>query len=156
MLRMLLRRLFLGLLTVFIVSLIIFAGVEILPGSTCTAYLEQEAKGKLLENCRNDLGRKRIAELVGNRLKNSVLLAFSAFVVGVPLAIFLGVVAALRRDALIIASVYVGVNLTADLLTMVANPCLGTKMPRWTCDPLSHSFARAAGPAGGHRRAAAV
>ena len=125
MLRILLRRLFLGLVTVFIVSIIIFAGVEVLPGDACTAYLEQDAAGKLLENCRNDLGlnrpplqryvewatgavrgdlgvsvigQKSIAELVGNRLKNSLLLGFSAFVVGVPLAIFLGVVAALRRD----------------------------------------------------------
>ena len=100
MLAMLLRRLFLGLVTVWIVSMIIFAGVEMLPGDSCTAFLEREAKGKLLENCREaqglnrpaaeryfdwatsaargDLGisangEKSIAELVGYRLGNSVL-----------------------------------------------------------------------------------
>jgi peptide/nickel transport system permease protein len=125
MLRMLLRRLLLGLITVVLVSIIIFAGVEILPGDACTAFLEREAQGKLLENCRRDLGlnrsavtryldwasgalvgdlglsangQKSIAELVGNRMKNSLLLAFCALSVGVPLAVFLGVVTALWRD----------------------------------------------------------
>ena len=56
MFRMLLRRLVLGQVTVILVSIIIFAGVEILPGDTCTAFLEREAHGKLLENCRVDLG----------------------------------------------------------------------------------------------------
>ncbi|MGI9485911.1 MAG: ABC transporter permease [Geminicoccaceae bacterium] len=125
MLSMLLRRLFLGAVTVWIVSLIIFAGVEILPGDACTAFLEREAQGKILENCRNDLGLTRpattryiewaggalqgdfglsangqmsIAEIVGSRLKNSLLLAACALLVGVPLAIFLGVITGLWRD----------------------------------------------------------
>ncbi|WP_299872262.1 ABC transporter permease [uncultured Sulfitobacter sp.] len=125
MLRMLIRRLFLGAVTVVIVSMIIFTGVEMLPGDACTAFLEREAQGKLLENCREaqglnrtaavryfdwatsaaqgDLGvsangSKSIAELVGNRLKNSLLLAACALALGVPLAIFLGVVAGLWRD----------------------------------------------------------
>ncbi len=125
MLRMLMRRLFLGAITVWIVSVIIFAGVEVLPGDACTAFLEREAKGKLLENCREAQGlnrpameryvewasgairgdfgvsangEKSISELVGNRLRNSLLLAVCALAVGVPLAIFLGVVTGLRRD----------------------------------------------------------
>jgi len=125
MLYMLLRRLFLGTVTVWIVSVIIFAGVEILPGDACTAFLEREAQGKLLENCRSDLGlnrpamtryaewaggalrgdfglsangQKSIAEIVGDRLKNSLLLAACALLAGVPLAIFLGVVTGLWRD----------------------------------------------------------
>jgi len=122
---MLLRRLLLGLVTVVLVSIIIFTGVEILPGDACTAFLEREAQGKLLENCRRDLdlnrpaleryvdwasgavvgdlgvsvnGQESIAELVGNRMYNSLLLAFCALLVGVPLAIFLGVITALWRD----------------------------------------------------------
>ena len=109
MLAMLLRRLFLGLVTVWIVSMIIFAGVEMLPGDSCTAFLEREAKGKLLENCREaqglnrpaaeryfdwatsaargDLGisangEKSIAELVGDRLGNSLLLAACSLALG--------------------------------------------------------------------------
>lgn len=125
MLHMLLRRLFLGAVTVVIVSMIIFAGVEMLPGDACTAFLEREAQGKLLENCREvqglnrpaaeryidwaisaaqgDLGvsangQKSIAELVGDRLGNSLLLAACSLALGVPLAIFLGVVTGLWRD----------------------------------------------------------
>jgi peptide/nickel transport system permease protein len=125
MLSMLLRRLSLGLITVILVSIIIFTGVEFLPGDACTAFLEREAQGKLLENCRQDLnlnrpaidryidwassamvgdlglsvnGQQSIAELVGNRMNNSLLLAFCALLVGVPLAIFFGVITALWRD----------------------------------------------------------
>ncbi|MEP4038034.1 ABC transporter permease [Pseudophaeobacter sp.] len=125
MLRMFTRRLFLGLITVSIVSMIIFAGVEFLPGDACTAFLEREAQGKALENCRSDLGLDRpaleryvdwagkalqgdlgmsangvdsIATLVGSRLGNSLLLAACALCVGVPLAIILGVVTGLWRD----------------------------------------------------------
>lgn len=125
MLRMLLRRMALGAITVAIVSIIIFSGVELLPGDACTAFLEREAKGKLLENCREAQGlnrgpferyfdwaasairgdfgvsangQKSIAELVGNRLKNSLLMASSSLALGVPLAILLGVITGLWRD----------------------------------------------------------
>ncbi|WP_227434941.1 ABC transporter permease [Nioella sediminis] len=122
---MFLRRLFLGAITVAIVSMIIFAGVEILPGDACTAFLEREAQGRVLENCREELdlnrpavvryldwasdalrgdlgvsanGQRSIAEMVGARLQNSLLLAACALIVGVPTAIFLGVVSGLWRD----------------------------------------------------------
>ena len=125
MLGLIFRRLFLGLITVILVSIIIFIGVEALPGDACTAYLEREAQGTRLENCRQQLGLNRpvttrffewagnalqgdfgqtvngtqsISEMVGSRMRNSLLLAFCSIVVGVPLAIFLGVVTALRRD----------------------------------------------------------
>ena len=38
--------------TVWLVSVVIFAGIEALPGDACTAYLERDAQGQLLENCR--------------------------------------------------------------------------------------------------------
>ena len=125
MLNLFLRRLMLGIVTVVIVSIIIFLGVELLPGDACTAFLEREAQGKLLENCRNDLGlgrpayerylewavgaaqgdlgisangQKSIADLVGHRLGNSLLLALCAMCAGIPLAIILGVVTGLWRD----------------------------------------------------------
>ena len=125
MLRMLLRRCFLGAVTVAIVSAIIFLGVELLSGDACTAFLERDAKGQMLENCRKDFGldrpaltryfewagnalqgdlgmsasgRKSIAELVGHRMKNSLLLAAVSLSVGVPMAIFLGVITGLWRD----------------------------------------------------------
>ena len=53
---LILKRLGLGFITIFLVSIIIFTGVEVLPGDACTAYLEREAKGELLEICREQLG----------------------------------------------------------------------------------------------------
>lgn len=127
MLRMLIRRLGLGGLTVFLVSVIIFAGVEMLPGDACTAYLEREAQGQRLENCRTEFGLNRpaheryfawasgaiqgdfgtnvtgtreIATLVSDRLKNSLMLGGLSMLVGVPLALVLGVIAGLTRDRL--------------------------------------------------------
>ncbi len=160
MLRMLARRVLLGIVTVFLVSLIIFSGVEILPGDACTAYLEREAQGKLLENCRTELGldrsasaryldwasgavrgdlgvsatgRKSIATLVGDRLKNTLLLAACALVVGIPLALFLGVVSALNRDrpadliisTLTIFAMTIPEFVTATLLILVFSVWLG-------------------------------
>ena len=125
MLRMILRRLMLGAVTVGLVSLIIFTAVEVLPGDACTALLKQDAQGQRLANCRLELGlerpatlryldwagsalagdlgfsahsTKRISELVADRLKNSLLLGISALAVGLPLAFLAGILAALQRD----------------------------------------------------------
>lgn len=125
MAQLILRRLVLGFVTIWIVSVIIFAGVEALPGDACTAYLERDAHGKRLENCRDSLGLDRpatqryldwaagaakgdfgisangttsITAEVALRVKNSILLAAGALSVGVPLAISLGIVAGLWRD----------------------------------------------------------
>ena len=126
MLHMLFRRFLLGAVTVILVSVIIFVGVEILPGDACTAFLEREAQGKLLENCRLAQGLDRaaheryiawalgalfgdfgvsangiqsVASLVGERAKNSLLLGAIALLAGIPMAIFLGVVTGLWRDS---------------------------------------------------------
>ena len=50
------KRILLGLITLFIVSIITFVGVEILPGDACTTYLEREAYGTALEACYQRLG----------------------------------------------------------------------------------------------------
>jgi len=160
MLRLLIRRLALGGVTILLVSLIIFAGVEILPGDACTAFLEREARGKLLENCRSELKLNRpaaqryldwassavrgdlgvsagskssIAELVGDRLKNTLLLAFSAMLAGIPLALLLGIVSGLWRDKpadLVISTVTIFAMtipefVTATLLILVFSVWLG-------------------------------
>ena len=125
MLRIFIRRLFLGVVTVAMVSGLIFAAVEALPGDACTAILQRDASGERLENCRRELGLNRpavtryvewasgavrgdlgisahnnkpIATLVGERLKNTLLLAACSLAIGVPLALLLGVVTGLRRD----------------------------------------------------------
>ena len=125
MVRLIVRRLALGILTIVLVSGIIFVGVEALPGDTCTAYLGRAAQGTRLDNCRRDFGLERpaltryavwalgavhgdfgvslkrktpISEIVGIRFRNTVILGTAASMVGVPLAILLGVFAALWRD----------------------------------------------------------
>ncbi len=125
MLRMILQRLMLGAITVALVSLIIFAAVEVLPGDACTALLQRDAQGQRLINCRKELGlerpayvryaswaagairgdfgvsahgNKRINDLVADRFKNSMLLGICALAVGLPLAFVMGILAALRRD----------------------------------------------------------
>lgn len=125
MARLILRRVLLGLISVALVSIIIFVGVEALPGDACTAFLEREAEGTRLENCRAELGlgrpaarrfidwaggalqgefgvsangQKQISEIVGLRARNSLVLAVVAAAIGIPMAIFLGIVTALWRD----------------------------------------------------------
>ena len=127
MVRLIARRLALGVLTILLVSGIIFVGVEVLPGDSCTAYLGRMAQGKRLDNCRRDFGLERpaltrygewalgavrgdfgvslkrktpISETVGTRFRNTIILGVTASIIGVPLAILLGIIAALWRDRL--------------------------------------------------------
>jgi peptide/nickel transport system permease protein len=50
------RRLVLAVVTLFLISLIVFLGVEALPGDTATAYLGQMATDESLESLREDFG----------------------------------------------------------------------------------------------------
>jgi peptide/nickel transport system permease protein len=111
--------------TLFIISLIVFLGVEALPGDTATAYLGQAATAESLDALREEFGlnapmyerylkwlggflkgdmgdsmvrRMPVSELIGNRFRNTIVLAAAAAIVGIPLAIFLGVIAGLTRD----------------------------------------------------------
>ena len=148
------RRLFLALITLFIVSLIVFVGVEALPGDAATAYMGQQATPESLAALREEFGlnapvheryfswlggilkgdlgdsmvkRKPVAELIGNRFRNTVVLAAAAALVGIPLAIVLGVIAGLMRDkwpdVLVSTSSIVGMTLpgfvTATVLIYV-------------------------------------
>tara|TARA_B100000809_G_scaffold88645_1_gene87053 strand:- start:206 stop:1159 length:954 start_codon:yes stop_codon:yes gene_type:complete len=127
MVKLIARRLALGVLTILLVSGIIFGGVQALPGDSCTAYLGRAAQGQRLDNCRRDFGlerpaltryvkwtlgavrgdfgvslkgKKPISETVSTRFRNTVILGATASILGVPLAIFLGIIAALWRDRL--------------------------------------------------------
>ena len=124
---MIARRLGLGLLTLFIVSLIISLGVELLPGDLAEAILGQSATPETVAAMRRDLGLdkplhtryidwligmlqgdmgvslangREISELIGGRLGNTVFLASIAAMVAVPLAVVLGILAALYRHSL--------------------------------------------------------
>jgi peptide/nickel transport system permease protein len=125
MLILIARRLLLAVVTLFIISIIVFLGVEALPGDSATAYLGQQATPEALEALREEfglnkpvlqryldwlkgivtgdlgisvLGGRPVEELIGNRFRNTVVLAVTAALVGIPLAIGLGVLAGLTRD----------------------------------------------------------
>lgn len=119
------RRFFLALITLLIISIIIFLGVEALPGDAADAYLGQSATPESLRALREEFGldtpayqrylnwlgdmlrgdlgdsmarRKPVSEIIGNQFRNTVVLASAAAIVGIPLAIVLGVFAGLTRD----------------------------------------------------------
>lgn len=125
--RYLLRRLGLILLTVFAASIIIFVITQFLPGDVARLIVGQFASETAVENVRQELGLDRpvvvqyfdwlwsfihgdwgvsyvtkvpVRPLVLDRLWNSVWLGFLALVFYVPLGIFMGVLAALRKDKL--------------------------------------------------------
>ena len=121
------QRLALGLLTLFAVSLIIFLGVELLPGDITQALLGQGATPETVAAFRRELkldlppheryiswlggivqgdlgqslaNKREITELMGVRLQNTLFLALIAAVISIPLALALGILAALYRNSL--------------------------------------------------------
>ncbi len=124
--KMILQRLGLGLLTLFIVSLIIFLGVELLPGDLAEEILGRSATPETVKAFREELGldrpphtryiewlggmlqgdfgrslanKREISELLAVRLGNTLFLAAVAAIISVPIALFLGVLAALYRNS---------------------------------------------------------
>ncbi|MGB4825909.1 MAG: ABC transporter permease [Paracoccaceae bacterium] len=120
-LKLVVQRIALGLLLLLAVSMVIFLGVEALPGDTAQAILGQEATPVALANLREKLGLNEpalwryfhwlggvltgdlgkaltngadIATSIGQRLGNTLFLAGSAAAIAVPLAIVLGLIAA--------------------------------------------------------------
>ncbi|MCC7319921.1 MAG: ABC transporter permease [Rubellimicrobium sp.] len=120
-LKLLVQRIALGLLLLLAVSAVIFLGVEALPGDTAEAILGRGATEQALANMREALGlnqpalsryvswlwallhgdlgtsltnRMPIAPAIGQRLGNTLFLASSAAMIAVPLALFLGIIAA--------------------------------------------------------------
>ena len=127
MLGLIARRIGFGVLTLVVVSLIIFFSVELLPGDIADVILGVNATPELVAAFRRevgldvpagqrylswifnfvqgDLGRslanqREVAELIGERLKNTLFLAVLTSAVAVPLAVSLGVLAALFRNTL--------------------------------------------------------
>lgn len=129
-----LQRLGLGLLTLFLVSVIIFSSIEFLPGDFTQAVLGQSATEETVAAFRKELGldkpayvryfdwigavasgdlgqsfsgrsaggvdrSRTVAELVGPRLANTLFLAAMTAIIAVPLAMFLGITAALYRNS---------------------------------------------------------
>ncbi|MFB3107312.1 MAG: ABC transporter permease [Pseudomonadales bacterium] len=124
MLALIVRRLLLSVVTLMIVSVVVFAVTELLPGDWATAYFGREATPERLERLRAELGLDRpaterfanwfvravqgdlgsslsrkepVAGVIAFRLRNSLLLGGVAGLVAIPLALALGVIAGLTR-----------------------------------------------------------
>ncbi|WP_136806476.1 ABC transporter permease [Desulfosediminicola flagellatus] len=123
---MITKRIVFGVLTLFAISLLIFVGVEALPGDLAEAILGQNATPETIQAFRTELnldlpGHVRyftwinnfihgelgnslangrpIAEVIGWRFANSLLLAGTTALFAIPFAIFLGLLAAIYRDS---------------------------------------------------------
>ena len=126
-LRLVGKRLGLGLLTLLVVSVLIFFAVELLPGDIAQAVLGQSATEETLAALRERLGLdqpapirylhwlagavhgdfgtslvtgERVATAISGRFINTLFLAAYAAVIAVPISILLGVIVALLRNTI--------------------------------------------------------
>ncbi|MEV0701593.1 ABC transporter permease [Saccharopolyspora sp. NPDC050389] len=125
MTRMLVKRILLGVVILWAVSVVVFLATQALPGDAARAILGREATPERLAALRAqlhldepmwvqyfswlgnifrlDLGTSYangmpVAELLGSRLNNSLALMLCATMISVPLSILVGTYSALRRD----------------------------------------------------------
>lgn len=147
-LKTVLQRLGLGLLTLFVVSVLIFASLEMLPGGFAQAILGQGATPETVAAFNHQLGLDRpatirylewiwnvlhgdfgysyagvggtikqsVSGIIAPRLYNTFFLAIMTAIFAVPLALFLGIMAALYRNSLYDRAV------NAVTLTTIATP----------------------------------
>jgi peptide/nickel transport system permease protein len=120
------RRLLLGLLVLALVSVVVFAATQALPGDPARAILGRTATPASLKALREQLGLNQsvlsqywswvtgllhgdagkslaaqgepVTKLLGDKIVNSAFLVFCAGIVSIPLSIAIGAYAALRRD----------------------------------------------------------
>ena len=122
--KLVIQRFGLGILTLFAASVLVFAGTEILPGDLASAILQNNATPENLAALRLELGLDRpailrfgewlfgalrgdfghslangrdVLEEVAPRFANTMFLAAYAALVAVPLAVGLGLLAAIRQ-----------------------------------------------------------
>lgn len=125
--KLILSRLALGVVTLFVVSALMFVGVELLPGDLAQQILGQSATAETLAAFRAELGLdlpahiryfewvsglaqgdlgqslasgRAVSDLLATRLANTMFLAGYAAVIAVPIAVTLGLLAALWRNTL--------------------------------------------------------
>lgn len=119
---MIARRIGIGIVTLWVVSVLVFAGTEILPGDVAQIILGQNATADTLAALRSELGLDKpafvryfdwlgdmatgdlgiskaggatIESLIGNRLLNTVVLAGIVAGISVPLSVSVGLLAAM-------------------------------------------------------------
>jgi peptide/nickel transport system permease protein len=130
-----LRRLVLVVVTVILSSILVFGATHVLPGDVATMVLGREATQQARDNLRKELGLDRplvvqygswlsdfargdwgtsistgedVRRVTLQRLRNSGMLALVAFLMYVPLGIFLGAIAAWRRSSALDQVISVG------------------------------------------------
>jgi peptide/nickel transport system permease protein len=123
--RLIARRLALGVLTLFLISLVVYGAVLALPGDSATAILGRQATPERIAALRDQLHlddsvitqyldwiggvltgsfgesaatQQPVSELLSDRVANTAFLVFVAAVVAIPLSIGIGVWTAMRRD----------------------------------------------------------
>lgn len=126
-LKIIIKRLGLGLLTLLAVSIIIFGAIELRPGGLAEAVLGQGATAETVAAMEKELGLDRpapvryfewltnaitgdfgksltsgklVSDLIAPRFANTLFLALYAAAVAVPLALILGIMAALYRNSI--------------------------------------------------------
>jgi peptide/nickel transport system permease protein len=160
-LRLIASRFGAGLLTLAAVSVVIFTITSLLPGDAAQAMLGQESTPELLAALREKFGLDQpahvryfrwlagllqgdpgnalanglpVAELIGSRLPNSLMLAGATAAVSVPLALAIGITSAMYRGSLYdrvvnVATVWV-VSVPEFLIATVAVLVFAVKL-RW-------------------------
>jgi peptide/nickel transport system permease protein len=130
-----LRRIGLALITLFLISVLVFIGTQLLPGDVGRRILGPFATQEAVDALNNRLGTDRpvlvqswdwitsaltgdlgfsisfsrpVTELLGRALVNSLKLAALAFVIVVPLSLLGGILAALKRGKLVDRLITVG------------------------------------------------
>ncbi|MDE1995550.1 MAG: ABC transporter permease [Rhizobiaceae bacterium] len=125
--KLILKRFGTGLLTLFLVSIVIFFAIVLLPGDAAQQLLGQSATPETLAALREQLGlnqpavlryvhwlagvatgdfgmsianQRPVGELIGGRLENTLFLAAYAAALAIPLSIVLGLLAALWRNSI--------------------------------------------------------
>ena len=132
LLRLIVRRLALGILTLLAISLLITGGVEALSGDVCTAMMGQMASEDKVAAChralnldrpvhlryiewlinfaQGDMGKaltnhRDVVDVIGNRVGNTFFLAIAAALIAIPISLVLGVLAALYRNSFLDRSI---------------------------------------------------
>ncbi len=123
---MVMKRLALGVVTLIVISVLIFVGIDLLPGDVATAVLGQQATPETVAAFRKELkldlpapvryvnwigsffkgdmgnslaNGRPVSELIEWRFNNTIFLAATSAIISVPFAIILGILAALYRNS---------------------------------------------------------
>jgi peptide/nickel transport system permease protein len=121
------KRIALGIATLFAVSVILFGSIEALPGDVAEEILGQDATEETVANLRRDLGldvpahlryfawigkiaqgdlgrsvatKREVSSLIAPRIRNTLWLAALAALISIPLALSIGILAAVYRNSI--------------------------------------------------------